>query len=597
MIAEYYQEKINKTKEELKKAKSISKIYLILKLVFFIAGASLIIITIYSNNYLTTYYIVTGVLFAFYLLFVKIDDNHSRKIVYYKALIDIYNNELLGLKYNFSKFESGSEFINPSHEYSFDLDIFGDQSFFHRINRTVTLEGKKKLANKLTELPKDKKHILKTQNAISELEENDSFRHSFQAIGSLLNKELSFSIHHFTFSSIEQLLVKKYIYIAAFASITILILTALFASFNLIPKWIPFAVFLIQLISPIILFKNTAKYSAEIGRLHKNMNEYVNLIKFLKGTSFKTEFNKNLRNRLFYPADSLTAFKKLASILNQFDKRENAYALIILNGLFLNDLFLLIKYCNWKIEYLNKIEDWLDILAEFEVLISFANANFNFPSYTLPHFNTSGDTILEAKELGHPFIDEKKLVTNNFEIRKSTFSIITGANMAGKSTLLRSLGISYIMALNGMKVCAKQYNVQIVKLFSSMRNTDNLASGISYFSAELIRIEQLINYIIDNDNTLIILDEILKGTNSKDKLNGSKMFLEKIQKLPVSGVIATHDLALSELECINPETYLNYCFEINLQTTQMYSYKIQKGVCKNLNATFLLNNIFSKIKG
>lgn len=596
MTAEYYQEKISKTNVELKKANSISKILLTLKLLFFIAGVSIVIIAIYSNSYLTTYYIVAGVLFAFYLSFVKIDSNHSRKITYFKALLKVYNNELLGLKYDFSNFEAGSEFINPIHEYSFDLDIFGEQSFFHRINRTVTLEGKRKLAKKLTELPKDKADILKTQSAISELEDNDSFRHSFQAIGSLLNKELSFYIHHFTSSNIEQLLIKKYIYIAAFISISILIFTALFASFNLIPIWIPFIVFFIQLISPVILFKNMTKYSAEIGRLHKNMNEYINLIKLLEGINFETELNQNLRNSLFHPANSLMAFKKLASILNQFDKRENAYALIILNGFFLNDIFLLIKYCNWKNKYLNKLEVWIDILAEFEVLISFANANFNFPSYTIPHFNVSGDTILEAKELGHPFIDERKLVTNNFEIRKNTFSIITGANMAGKSTLLRSLGISYIMALNGMKVCAKQYKVQIVKLFSSMRNADNLTLGVSYFSAELIRIEQLINYIMDNNGTLIILDEILKGTNSKDKLNGSIMFLNKIQKLPVSGVIATHDLALSELEHINPKTYLNYCFEINLQTTQMYSYKIQKGVCKNLNATFLLNNIFNKVQ-
>lgn len=595
MKTKYYQKKIETARLDLQKEQFISKVILILKLIFFIAGATFVAVAIYEANPRIMHYVIAGVLFALYIILVKIDSAHYKKIKYYKALEKIFDNELLALKFDFSGFESGNEFINPLHEYSFDMDIFGEQSFFHRINRTITQEGKNKLADKLTNLPKDKTEIIKRQKAITELEENDVFRHSFQAIGMQINKELLFSIHYFNPSSVEGILVKKYVWILACVSILILVSTSCLAICSFLPAWIPFLFFIVQLVSPIILFKNANKYSAEIGRLHKNISEYASLIKYLKGIKFKSDLNQELQNRLFFPADSLAAFKRLGAILSQFDKRENAYALILLNGLFLNDLFSLIKYCNWKNEYLGKLEEWLDSLAEFEVLICFANANFNSTTYILPHVLTSGDVIIDTKELGHPFIESNKLVTNDFEIKKTSFSIITGANMAGKSTFLRSLGISYVMALNGMKVCAKQYTVQIVRLFSSMRNTDNLASGVSYFNAELIRIEQLINYVMDNGNTLIILDEILKGTNSKDKLDGSIMFLEKLQALPVSGVIATHDLALSELERTNSNVFLNYCFEISLQSSQMYTYKIQNGVCKNQNATYLLNNIFSKI--
>ena len=512
-----------------------------------------------------------------------------------KALIKVYNNEILSINGDFSEFESGEEFINPQHEYSFDMDIFGEQSFFHRINRTFTTEGKSMLAAKLTNLPKSKIEIERKQKAISELEERDTFCHSFLAFGSLLNKNISFSIRNFHSSPIEKILIKKNIIIIAYISIFFLLLTSCLAYLREIPNWVPFIVFILQLISPIFLFKKMNKYTHEIGKLHKNTKQYSEIINLLKQTEFTSDLNMELKEKLFVPEDSIKAFKKLATILNQFDKRENAYALVILNGFFLNDLFLLIKYCNWKHSYLHRIEEWLAVLAEFEVLISFANMNFSNSQYAIPEIVTDGDTIIKAHGLGHPFIDKKKLVTNDFIIKKSNFSIITGANMAGKSTLLRSLGINYVMALNGMKVCAECFTIQIVRLFSSMRNTDNLASGISYFSAELNRIEQLINYIINNDNTLIILDEILKGTNSKDKLNGSIMFLEKIRNLPVSGVIATHDLALSELSNINPNIFQNFCFEIDLHSSQMYTYKIQNGVCKNLNATYLLNNIFSKI--
>jgi DNA mismatch repair ATPase MutS len=201
--------------------------------------------------------------------------------------------------------------------------------------------------------------------------------------------------------------------------------------------------------------------------------------------------------------------------------------------------------------------------------------------------------VYEAEGLRHPFLGEKA-ISNGFTIRDNHYYIITGANMAGKSTFLRTIGVNYILARCGMPVFADKMKVSVFSLFSSMRTTDDLTQGISYFNAELLRLQQLLEHCRQQKRTLIILDEILKGTNSLDKLNGSRLFIEFIQQLPVTGIIATHDLELSKMADAYPDRFHNYCFEIALSDHVTYTYKITPGVASNQNATFLLKNIVLK---
>ena len=187
----------------------------------------------------------------------------------------------------------------------------------------------------------------------------------------------------------------------------------------------------------------------------------------------------------------------------------------------------------------------------------------------------------------------KQAVKDDFSLDYNNYYIITGANMAGKSTFLRTIGVNYILAMNGMPVFAERMKVSVFSLFTSMRTTDDLTHGISYFNAELLRLRQLIDYCENKPNTLIILDEILKGTNSEDKLSGSRLFLEYMSTINVTGIIATHDLELSKMADNYPSRFHNYCFEIELGTGVSYSYKITPGVARNQNATFLLKNILN----
>ncbi|EJW98677.1 DNA mismatch repair protein MutS domain-containing protein [gut metagenome] len=261
----------------------------------------------------------------------------------------------------------------------------------------------------------------------------------------------------------------------------------------------------------------------------------------------------------------MKAFRDLARILNLIDQRSNALIYLLFNGLFLYDIMLLRRILYWKEQHLDQMEQWLSDVAEFDALVSLANYAYNHPSRTVAEvLPADSDVVVEATEVYHPFLSDGQAVTNNFTLRKGNVAVVTGANMAGKSTFLRTIGLNYILACNGVPVCATSFKFMIVALFSSMRTTDNLSKDISYFHAELMRLKQLLLFVQTHPYTLIILDEILKGTNSKDKLEGSRMFLYEIIRYRVAALIATHDLELAKLEEEKGEVFQNFCFEIEL---------------------------------
>ena len=268
----------------------------------------------------------------------------------------------------------------------------------------------------------------------------------------------------------------------------------------------------------------------------------------------------------------------------------NELWVFISNTFFCGDYFLVRNFLRWQDRYMIHIEDWVDAVSHFDALVSMATFRYNEPEATDAELVDADEIVYEARGLYHPFLG-KKAVRNDFCISDQHYYIVTGANMAGKSTFLRSIGINYVLACCGMPIFADSLRVSLFSLFSSMRTTDDLAHGISYFNAELLRLQQLIETCRRNDHTLIILDEILKGTNSLDKLNGSRLFLQFVATLPVTGIIATHDLELSKMEQEYPDRFHNYCFEIRLTDEITYTYRLSEGVARNQNATYLLKNI------
>ena len=310
------------------------------------------------------------------------------------------------------------------------------------------------------------------------------------------------------------------------------------------------------------IFRNTEKISG----LHASFRVYWKQLLHLRDALFQSSQMQQWHTSLTSDTSSaIAAMKTLSKLLTQLDSRNNVLGMVLTNGFFLRDFFLIRRYRRWQRMYMDALPAWLEQLADIDACVSLANYQWNHPeNQPATVYEEAGNTPRFVMEgLYHPFLAREKAVSNDFTLPMTHFAIVTGANMAGKSTFLRAVGINYVMAMNGLNVCASRFDVPVVSLFSSMRTSDNLSKNISYFNAELIRLEQLMSHCETHLHTLIILDEILKVTNSEYKLKGSRLFLKAFAQRPLTVLIATHDLALSALSDDN-ERFSNYCFEIDL---------------------------------
>lgn len=594
MTKDYYKKKIDENATELGKVKSRLRILPFLKLLFFLAGVFLVIAIFQWGWDRTICFISAALSFVIFSLLYRWDEHYLQKRAYRMALHSVYTNEINFLSGDYSPFDNGERFVNKKHAYSYDLDVFGENSIYHMINRTVTQEAGSILAEKLGSIPGNGEEIIKRQELLTELVWKDDFRHQYMAVCKGFDEEKNNYKLITEHKSNNALLTSKTGLVLIYISIIITLASVLLAWLGYLPWSASITLFMMQLFFPMIFNKVLNRVGADIGFLHKNTRIHADLLHIVHQETFDAAENRDLKEKLFGTFNSREALKELSTLLKKFDQRNNAYILVLLNGFFLRDLFLLRQFYRWKNNYLHHIQSWISALAEMEARVSQASYMFNLPEFVRPVISEDTDMLIDAYGLGHPFIPKEKRVDNDIRINKKQFLIITGANMAGKSTFLRTVGANYILAVNGMNVCASQFSFTLFNLFSSMRNTDDLSSGTSYFKAELERMRELIRYCRAHQHTLIILDELLKGTNSKDKLDGSVLFLKKMRELPVTGIIATHDLELAKLENELPDLFQNYCFEISLSEEEQYSYKIQRGVSRNLNATYLLQKILSE---
>jgi DNA mismatch repair ATPase MutS len=283
-------------------------------------------------------------------------------------------------------------------------------------------------------------------------------------------------------------------------------------------------------------------------------------------------------------------FTKFSKALDALDNRNNLISAIFGNGLLLSDIRQTYHVEQWIAKYGHKVEDWFEVVTFFDAYNSFGNYAFNHQRFTYPLITDEPVTIL-AENLGHPLLNADKRIDSDLELREEQFFIVTGANMAGKSTFLRTVALHIVMANVGLPVCAKQSKYKPIKLITSMRTTDSLTDDSSYFFSELTRLKFIVDSVEKDTSYFIILDEILKGTNSTDKAIGSRKFVEKLVKLNATGIIATHDLSLTEIEA-ELEAIKNYYFDAEIINDELFfDYKLKQGVCQNMNASFLLKKM------
>lgn len=576
-----------------------------------------------------------------YFLVRHFDDKNKERIEHKTALMQVCQDEVKAMEGDFSSYEKGDTYLNPHHAYAFDLDVFGKDSLFNRICHTITTGGSDALAENLSrETPLSIDEIESRRELQQDLAESaHQWRLEFFTLGELnrmaQSQGLSSSSSHGKinsaavveamakvsqmslptwFGSSLALLVGWLFIIGICASVVLAILGKVSVDFPL--WWV-----MIQFMVVFAVCKSSLdKIDSNGGKLRHQLMAYSQVLRLILQRTFSSKLGKEMQGKL---AEALPSFSELEKILSGYDRRGNFLGLFFTDSFLLSDFFLVRRFLKWKNNYMAQMEEWVEIVSELDAMVSMADFRYNHPEAKDAQMIDERLVVFEAKNLYHPFLGAKA-VKNDFCIDDGNYYIVTGANMAGKSTFLRSLGVNYILAMAGMPVFADTLRISRFRLFSSMRTSDDLTHGISYFNAELLRLEQLMRFCKggsqdgqaslasqgepasqgDSLRTLIILDEILKGTNSVDKLNGSRLFLESIAQLPVSGVVATHDLELSKMEQTHDLSSLkddslhgrfhNYCFEIDLGLDVTYTYKIQRGVAKNQNATFLLKKLIEQ---
>lgn len=510
-----------------------------------------------------------------------------------RHLIRINKEEKESLAGNYSFFANGSEFEDPGHPFSYDMDLFGDGSVFQYLNRSSTTHGKDHLAGLLTEHTGSFEVIRRRQDAIKELSEHIELLQDFRATGNMYPDAIEDvrMLQHWIREPVYFLKKKPQLLMARILPVLTL-LSVPAAIF--IPGMLYLLAFLFftQLYLISRQSKRTGKEYQPLSSRLNALRKYARLLEHIENIQFNSADLQEISGTLTrYEYAASRAIRNLSRIVAAFDSRLNILVAIFLEGFFLWDIQCLIRLEKWRTSMGSHFDEWMSGFARFDGLASLANFAFNNPDFIYPEFTE--DTIIEAKHLGHILISPEERICNDFSISGiGDFVIVTGANMAGKSTFLRTVATNMILAMSGAPVCAEKFRMRPLKLFSSMRTSDSLNKHESYFYAELKRLKEMLDRLRSGEELFILLDEILKGTNSTDKQKGSMAALEQILRYNGTGIIATHDLALAAAENDHPDKIKNYCFEIEIDEAVMhFDYKLRKGITTRMNASLLMQQM------
>lgn len=537
--------------------------------------------------------ILIPVLIIIFLFLLNLEIRISRQTTFLKNLIKVNQIEIDLLNNNYEKFNEGSEFLNKHHNFISDLDIFGKRSIFQLLNRTSTYSGRIRLASWLTSPFLNKEEIIDRQNAIKELSGKIDWNQKFIALG-FINEEA-----HSDKDVIKDWLEEPLIFSSAvlkFLGYILPVLTSgagiLYLS-DLLPSGYFTFLFFTQLILIGSYTKRVSNIHDRLSRKFDSIEKYRTLLSHIESENFTSAILGGLKKGII--SDSVSAstnIHKLKKLVDALDARMNIVVAVILNGVFLWDINIMNRIEKWRTIHKEDFINWINTIGEFDAFISLGQYSANNPDFVMPEVET-GSFVIETENIGHPLIQQKKLVRNNYHIEGlPKVDLLTGANMAGKSTFLRTIGVNLTLAMIGVPVCATKFKFSPILLFTSLRTNDSLQENESFFYAELKRLGMLIKDYENGQRVFFLLDEILKGTNSKDQHTGSEELIKKIIKLNGAGIVATHDVELSKLSDAFPQNVRNLCFEITIENDKLnFDYKIKDGVCRTMNASFLMKRM------
>ena len=588
----WYTQRIDETLRQLSQTKTQINRISLLRVLLFVAGFAGLILFYRSG----TWAVVLTVCCTFlpFFILVKVHNRLYFRKEQLETQLKLNQDELKGLEGDYSVFDEGREFIDAGHPYSYDLDLFGRKSLFQALGRTCTHIGKQTLATWMQHHLTEKAAIETRQESIRDMSRRMEFREAFRVTGSINrgadSDEEEISRWSQTPSVLQHLWWVK-LCLWAVPGINILLLAlGLLNILSLSWFGMMFTVFVILSFG---LIQRVTLIQESYGKKLKTLNRYARLITLAKGETWQAPALRELTDKLdidgHSPAEALT---QLSKELDRLDLRNNQLLYVILEGSMFFQLRQIVRIERWKARYGKYLMGWLEAVGELDALCSLGTFAYNHPAYTYPTITNQPFCFL-ARNMGHPLMPEAQCVKNDATIpSRPYFLIITGANMAGKSTYLRTIGVNYLLACMGCPVCCESLTLYPAQLITSLRTTDSLSDNESYFFAELKRLKRIIDLLNKGQELFIILDEILKGTNSADKQKGSLDLIRQFMRLKADGIIATHDLLLGTLADQFPEYIRNYCFEADIKDNELtFSYRLREGVAQNMNACFLMRKM------
>jgi len=582
----------NKNEALLAKLKKNQLFVSLLRLLVFIAGGILSVLA-FNISAIAGILTLLGAIIFFLFLVIKFV-RYSNEIIFKENIIRINNNEINALNGDYSAFDGGSDMNDPKHDFSGDIDLFGDDSLFRYLNRSVTGPGRSQLAGWLSEPYDLREEIIERQEAVRELAGKLSWRQHFMACG--LDKplaEIEIKSLNDWLKEDDNFFTTPFIKHSAYILPAAAVITLLFVFGGILSLKVFILLFVFNLMLIGIFIKRSNRIHAMVSQKHIFLSSVEQLVFSFEKEQFKSSVLTETQEKMCTKEGSAAEkIRELKILIQAFDNRLNLFVGFILNGLLLWDFHCIIKLEKWRASVSSSLPVWLNLLGKIDGLNSLANYAYNNPDYSFPQ-TLNGEPVLDAYRMGHPLLKRETRISNDFSVqRRGQVFIITGANMAGKSTFLRTVAVNMVLGMIGAPVCAGEMKLSPVKLFTSMRTTDSLSQNESYFYAELKRLKALKERLEKGENIFFILDEILKGTNSTDKSLGSKLFLRRVIEYGATGLIATHDISLGEMETEFPVNVVNKCFEIEIDGEKIsFDYLLRDGITRKMNAAALMKQM------
>jgi len=592
---EYYQSNITDTTARINELSSKINRFSFLRLALILVGGFTLFQVIQSEQVALTLITFIGIVILFFWLvfiqskLVKNKEAFERFLKINENEITVYNNRSNNI------YNNGEAYVDDKHLYSSDLDIYGDSSLFQLVNRCSSINGIRKLAEWLNK-PPGKQDIEARQEFVEELSANFDFWQNIQA-------QLIFTLDKPTdYKKKLEIYLSKTIpitsikFLRTYVKITPFLMLALLAGSFFSSKLL--ALFIIVGILHLLL---SIFFAGKVNQIVSDVNiagsallSFSSIFQSIEQRSWKSELAKSLLSNIEAETNSPVSqsIKNLSKICERLDVRLNVFVGTALNVFLLWDLKQVFALEEWRKTQSLGIPEAFDLLSEFEAIGSMATLHFNRPDWVFPRINSAQTHVFEASQLAHPFISDQEVIANDYSLKKHCIALITGSNMAGKSTFLRTIGINAVLAYAGAPVNASFMEISVMQMVTYMRIRDSINESTSTFKAELNRIMQVLEEVELHKNTFFLLDEMLRGTNSVDKYLGSKAIIEKLIANKGVGMVATHDLKLADLSEVYPDYVRNFHFDIQVKGDDMlFDYLLKDGACTIFNASLLLKKI------